>query len=360
MKRIKFLPYLVFSLNLMLLICFNSSCERLYSKEISTKNIRERLFKKHKIKKEWMQLELMQEFPKQEDEKKMRFFILPGNMDILSDQFIYAVDIRSHKIFKFSKNAEYLDSFGNRGQGPGEFYFPNRIRISREGDIFVLDGRIKMQIFNSQGKYFRGFQVYHSIIDFTIADNSLIYASCLYPVGNGENPFIEVFDLNGKRIDSFGERIDQENHRTLDSRAFLVQSGKEIIAAFFHYPIVRRYTLEGKLIKEFRLNLKILNELEKYNYKKWFTNRRPGSVSLQHLIAGVKVRDERIFVLLQLPRLEILELNKEGKLIGHYYSMVPKNIEKLEDFIVRKEDNKLIFYVLQSYEEAKLYKFKVN
>ena len=166
------------------------------------------------------------------------------------------------------------------------------------------------------------------------------------------------FNTKGKIIDSFGDRIDIEGHWTYDSEVFLAQLRDEIIAAFVHYPIVRRYTLNGEFVKEFRLNLDILNKLEKYNYKKWFTNPEPYKLVLPRLIAGIRIVRERIFILLQLPRAEILEIDKNGNLINCYYSTKVKNAVTFWGFIVREEKNRLFFYILQAAEKRKLYVFQ--
>lgn len=360
MKKNKYPIILMIHISLILLIYLNSNCKLFRSHELSEKVIKEKLLKKHQVKEDWIKLDLICTFPTKEDEKKGQFFYLPSHMELFDQKFIYVVDSRLHKVFKFFKNGEYLDQFGREGQGPGEFYFPHMIRFSNNRVLFIRDGRGRIQLFNPDGKYIRGFQVYNVIRDFLVADNGFIYSNCVYREAKEENPLIVKFNMNGEKVDSFGERIDKKGHRTHNSEVFLALLMNEIVTVFVHHPLVRRYTLEGRLIKEFRLNFKILNELEKYNHKKWFTNPNPNKIVLPRLIAGVRVLNQRIFVLLQLPRLEILELDKEGNLMNYYYSTAPKSVVSFWGFVVREEKHRLIFYILQSSEEAKLYIFQLK
>jgi hypothetical protein len=148
---------------------------------------------------------------------------------------------------------------------------------------------------------------------------------------------------------------------TLDSEVFLSLSGSEIIAAFQHYPIVRRYSQNGILINEFRMNSKILNELEKYNDKKDFTNPRPRVLNLPVLVEGISVLGDRLFILLGLPRLEILEYGLDGKPRNTYYSDIPKEIIRMWRLIVTEEEDGLRFYVsTTTYEEDAIYIFSAG
>jgi hypothetical protein len=52
---------------------------------------------------------------------------------VAPDGSIFAASSRQHKVFKFDSNGNLIKSFGQKGQGPGDFNMP--------GDLSILDGK---------------------------------------------------------------------------------------------------------------------------------------------------------------------------------------------------------------------------
>ncbi|MFZ5517205.1 MAG: 6-bladed beta-propeller [Candidatus Zhuqueibacterota bacterium] len=67
------------------------------------------------------------------------------------------------KIFDASGAPEF--NFGSKGQGPGEFSYPNCIAVSQSGDIFVADaGRRSLIKFDGAGKFINSIQLGSPIV----------------------------------------------------------------------------------------------------------------------------------------------------------------------------------------------------
>jgi hypothetical protein len=64
------------------------------------------------------------------------------------------------------------------------------------------------------------------------------------------------------------------------------------------------------------------------------------------MIASAKTIENRIFVLLDIPRLEILEISQDGKICCHYYNDQEVRLMKWLDIAIEKENNRVGFYVL--------------
>ena len=67
----------------------------------------------------------------------------------IHNDIIFVADSGSHKIHKLTTGGEYLDSFGEEGDNPGELYIPCSVAVSPNGMIYVCDNRCRVQVFNS-------------------------------------------------------------------------------------------------------------------------------------------------------------------------------------------------------------------
>jgi hypothetical protein len=67
----------------------------------------------------------------------------------------YVLDKLEHKVFKFSPSGELLLSFGNEGQGPGDFQRPERISFTEDGKIVVADELYYLSFLQTDGKFIK-------------------------------------------------------------------------------------------------------------------------------------------------------------------------------------------------------------
>lgn len=83
----------------------------------------------------------------------------PINIDLVEDKILVS-DVGNCSIKSFDKKGELIDSFGNAGDGLGQFTRPKGIAADKEGNVFVVDAAFEnVQIFNSGGElllYFGG------------------------------------------------------------------------------------------------------------------------------------------------------------------------------------------------------------
>ncbi len=72
-------------------------------------------------------------------------------------QNIYVLDRRSRSVRKFDRSGAYRLSFGQAGQGPGEFHDPEEIQFLRDGNLIVFEGESqRFSIFSRSGVYAGG------------------------------------------------------------------------------------------------------------------------------------------------------------------------------------------------------------
>jgi len=67
---------------------------------------------------------------------------------------IYILDPPAFSVKKFNKKGIYLESFGKKGRGPGEFISPFRFDVTLDGKVAVLDVSQNKCTFFINGRYF--------------------------------------------------------------------------------------------------------------------------------------------------------------------------------------------------------------
>ena len=74
----------------------------------------------------------------------------PAGDIFISDGYI------NSRVAKADKNGNWIKSWGNRGNKPGEFNTPHNIAADAKGNIYVADrGNRRIQVFDSEGNFLR-------------------------------------------------------------------------------------------------------------------------------------------------------------------------------------------------------------
>jgi len=84
-----------------------------------------------------------------------RHFNAPTDVAIASSGEIFVSDgYGNSRVVKFSRDGEFLLSWGKKGSGQGEFNTPHGIALDGQGRVYVTDrGNARIQIFDSEGDY---------------------------------------------------------------------------------------------------------------------------------------------------------------------------------------------------------------
>ena len=73
----------------------------------------------------------------------------------VSGERVYVSDVKNHRIAVYGLEGTFLQSFGRRGTGPGEFNFPTYLWCDKpSGQLWVSDsGNFRIQWFNPDGRF---------------------------------------------------------------------------------------------------------------------------------------------------------------------------------------------------------------
>jgi len=109
---------------------------------------------------------------------------------------IYLTDLKDFRLKKFDPQGAFIAKTGARGQGPGEFQSPGKIRYFN-GCLFVAEIQNPgIQIFDTDLNYQRRVPVNLPVTDFQVLDKTTIAAATL----NSKN--LLMFDHNGNQVKS--------------------------------------------------------------------------------------------------------------------------------------------------------------
>jgi len=90
-----------------------------------------------------------------------------NDVEVDSRGNIYVLDGKMTRIVKFNRDGRFILRFGKKGQGPGEFVFPESIVLDSDRKIYVLGSR-KVLIFEENGKFIKSFPFNFYGIDIAI------------------------------------------------------------------------------------------------------------------------------------------------------------------------------------------------
>ena len=126
---------------------------------------------------------------------------------------VYIADSGWNKIFKFGQDGNYMTSFGQEGQGPGEFMgdprgAPLKISFGNDGNFYVYDlGNTRLSFFSNNFEFIKS---YIMPLKTRILDTPVVSSrGDIYLVARIENKLIHRLDNNAKLKSSF---LDSEDH----------------------------------------------------------------------------------------------------------------------------------------------------
>jgi hypothetical protein len=286
-----------------------------------------------------IELELVYSFPTKEQEEQDQYFWDPYG--IVSDPIgnIFVVDF-SNMVFKYDSEGKFLKKFGQSDQGPGDLSRPLHTISLNDSIVIAEDRNMRLQYFDFEGNTKKNEDGLIFGIPFSRTDN--------------ESQLIEVLSPEGMLIYSFGDLLDYKYDHNRLNRAFISLNKKgEILVAFEHFPIVRKYSQKGTLVAEYHIETEMMVEKEKHN-KELYSYRPQARVNYIQAIHCAKEFGDHLFMLDYVPpRIYIMEMNEEGKLENTYWAKVGEKYFAF-DILPKKEKNQMMFYVLQKNPEAKI------
>jgi len=270
-------------------------------------------------------------------------FIYPSSMVTDTDGNILIADNMAHAIDLYSAKTNETTVFPTP-TGEGALRFPFVVRTANQ-KIYVTDDE-GMKIFKENGEYETLLRIHYSMWDFVLGNDGSIYANTAYRGSAESEGLIVKLSPNGERVSSFGRRLNQPQFKGIDDQAFMACSWPLLFVAFKHRPLVAIYDLTNeKLVREFAIQHPVFSRLDTLSKDETFTNPTSSRVVLPRYLAGVTVVDDRIFVLLHLPQVEIVEFDFLGNEKNRFRSPEVSNVLNYFGFGIQNKRGVRKFYV---------------
>jgi hypothetical protein len=165
-------------------------------------------------------------------------YIFAQISDICADdeRNIYVLDSKKTEVFKYDENGLFKLSFGQEGQGPGQFENPRAIATHKD-KIYILDF-FKIIVFRNDGTFLSSFPIDFQGIDIAFDDKGQLVVS-----GPGKQNIFHVYD-NARLVGSYGEFFEVPERFSQFKEARLFRVPLKIYICGRHTYVMNPYEYE--------------------------------------------------------------------------------------------------------------------
>ncbi len=273
---------------------------------------------------------------------------------ITNDKIIFPVPIL-HSVDIYNSDGEYIETWGRRGKGPGEFEYPVNIKITPDNQLTtILDwGNKRIKVYDEFGSLNSIILLPGNLLskDYFIIDNddnNYKYITFILTVQSGKSYIIQEIDGEGKQQNYYGI-IDRDNTLLYSWRAALSADNKLYVSNVI-IPSIDIYSLTGKLTGNITIDNPSVKPLN--------TSDLPANQA-EKQIEGVerlrnskytrvdKILTDNKYLYIQLESVNIEMDNSDGKYSIAIYTLEGEEvgfIPKIKERLISIYDNNYIFF----------------
>ncbi len=206
-----------------------------------------------------VELEFVRKIGDMESEDENYMFYLPHDIVVDTEQNIYVLDTGNNRIQKYNSRMEYIMTIGNKGQGPGEFGYPNRFYIDRKDVLYIYDSALKRyQLYTKDGTPHSDFkpEMKYILNQDRLSTGEFVSAVFLpYRFEKNESDeevyLLQKLDPQGSLLFGFGERFEYNDpvaNTSCNSVRIAHDSEDNLYVTMVYQNRIEKYSIDGKLI----------------------------------------------------------------------------------------------------------------
>ena len=260
---------------------------------------------------------------------------------------LYASTKSARIVQKFNAAGEFLLLLGKKENGKPFFQAPYDVCAAKDYLIVHDAGKKSFEFMDFQGTFIRS-QKISEFNDFALGENGRLYVA--HSVQDKSSPLITIHFPDGKER-AFGKPLSfHHSMPILNSRSVALNENGELYVAFTYFPIIRKYSSEGELLAEYRIESPILKAIEKYNLNMIGEGIADPTrrVGYKALFITMKAFGDKVYLLSHFPFLEITEIDNDGNCTATYWIDFNDVYETIDLAILELNGEKK-FYVSHSY-----------
>ena len=214
----------------------------------------------------------------------------PAAMAVARSGSIYVFDDGNSRIVKLNPRGKFIAEFGQPGSGPGAIDragLNDSIAVDESENVYVGDAATpRVLIFSSDGTFQRSFRVPFPMTSIAVNRKREIF---LTPDTARPTELIYVFSETGKFLRRFGERLVKSPGslaRNINIAVAACDANDNVFVAFRSWPVIRKYSPDGKLISEnqYVVPSELISESQRKNYSLEFYAKYPDSSFMPPII----------------------------------------------------------------------------
>lgn len=243
----------------------------------------------------------------------------PASFVVSADNSIYIDDNAHGKVYKISPDMRSTSDLGVSG-------LINPVRIRELNDKLFIYDNSGINVFEKSGQLVRTIKPFLKVEDFDLLDEETSVIS-LASLKRDDTSVYALLNSAGKRTDSIGQLRPSE-YPEVDNKTYLEARDGKLFTCYKYEPVCEIYDLKTRsLLKTFPLRSSVFPQLVELKKDRNFVNPQPGIFKVSKFVGGLKIAQNKLYVLLHIPNPEIVEFSLDGEEVQRYRSNETMSIE---------------------------------
>ncbi len=268
------------------------------------------------------------------------FIRMPTCIQVIGGK-LYIVDNMQQKVVVFDEQGRFKQKIGQPGKGPGDFDAPWWLIYTNEG--FFVNNNNGIEFFGKDFKFKNRVRPFLTINRFA-AHETNFYIN-IFLGYKGRYPLVLKLDRNGGVVGGYyDEEVEKSYLKLLPiGNPLIIKDHLVFIPEIWNTIYVLDKDLGLK--KKTKVRYEMLDVMDKCNERELKTSTSTVT-NYFGMYRSTKVCNDKIYLLLDLPRLEILQVDLEGNILEHFYNDTDFRFMRWSDFAVDAGEKQTVFYLM--------------